>query len=221
MRERKLLVSAALQLEVESYAQARAAIDASLARLGGHVARARVEHADGAVASASLELRVPAAELDGLVRELARCGTVLHEEMRADEIGDEYYDAQARLESARQLERRLLEFASQRTSDVQGLLEVERELARVRESVESLSGRIAGYDNQIALSALSIDIVSRLRVSVGEAPALGGRLQHALRESFGALSRTGRGVLVVFAFLLPWLPLLALGGYAGRRILRR
>src|SRR5687768_128769 len=117
-RERKLARSAALRLEVEVYSAAREAVDAALARAGGHVARARVEHADGTVALASLELRVPAAMLDAFVREVARLGTVLHEEVHADEISDEYYDARARLESARKLEQRLLEFADAKTSDV-------------------------------------------------------------------------------------------------------
>jgi hypothetical protein len=220
-RERKLVQSAALRLEVEAYSAAREALDAALARAGGHVARARVEHADGTVALASLELRVPAAVLDAFVREVARLGSVLHEEVRADEISDEYYDARARLESAQKLERRLLEFADAKTSDVKELLEVERELGRVRAEIETLAGRIAGYDSQVALSALSLEMVSRQRVSVGEALGLGARLQHALRESSGALLRTGRGGLVVMAFLLPWLPLVTLAGYLGRRLLRR
>jgi hypothetical protein len=37
----------------------------------------------------------------------------------------------------------------------------------------------------------------------------------------GALLGAGRNVLVVLAFLAPWLPLLALGAYLGRRTLRR
>jgi len=220
-RERKLVRSAALRLEVEQYAAAREQLDAALARTGGHVARARVEHADGSVPFAALELRVPASAFDGFVREVARLGTVLHEETRTEEISEAYYDAQARLESARQLEHRLLEFASSKTSDVKGLLEVERELGRVREEIETLAGRIAGYDGQVALSALSLDMVSRQRVSVGEAPTLGARLQHALGESFGALVLAGRGALLAFALLLPWLPLFAAGGYLGRRWLRR
>jgi hypothetical protein len=220
-RERKLVRNAALRLEVEEYAAARERIDAALARVNGLVARAQVEHADGAVAFASLELRVPAAALDGFVREVARFGSVLHEEMRTDEISDEYYDARARLENARKLEQRLLQFADTKTSDVKDLLEVERELGRVREEIETLAGRIAGYDDQVALSSLSLDMVSRQRVSLGTTPALGARLQHTFRESFEALSRAGRGVLVVFAFLLPWLPIFVLGGYLGRRLLRR
>jgi uncharacterized protein DUF4349 len=165
-RERMLVRSAALRLEVEEYSAARESLDVALERTGGHVARARVEHADGTVAFASLELRVPARALDAFVREVARFGTVLHEEMRTDEISDEYYDARARLESAQKLEQRLLEFAGAKTSDVKGLLEVER-------------------------------------------------------ESSGTLLRTGRGALVVLAFLLPWLPVLAVASYFGRRLLRR
>ncbi len=56
---------------------------------------------------------------------------------------------------------------------------------------------------------------------MGDPPTLGGQLQHSLEESLAALLGAGRDVLIVLAFLAPWLPLLALGAYLGRRTLRR
>jgi hypothetical protein len=81
--ERKLVRSAEIRLEVQTYSEARARVDAEPERSGGYVAGARVEHADGAVAYASLELRIPARELDGFMHEVAGLGTVLHEDLRS------------------------------------------------------------------------------------------------------------------------------------------
>jgi hypothetical protein len=219
--ERKLVRAANLSLEVESYAAARERIDAELARLGGYVAEARVEHADGAAVSAALELRIPANELPTFMRQAALLGTVQREQVRSGEITEEYYDAQARLTIRRQLEQRLLAFTANQTSDVKALLEVERELGRVREEIELLQGQLAGYDSRVALSSLSLELTSRQRVSMGDPPTLGGQLQHSLEESIGALLGAGRDMLIVLAFLAPWLPLLVLGTYLGRRTLRR
>jgi uncharacterized protein DUF4349 len=194
VRERKLVRSAELRLEVSSYAAARARLDEALALAGGYVAEARVEHADGAVATASLELRLPAAELDGFVQRIAGLGSVLLEQIHSSEITDEYIDAAARLANQRRLEGRLVEFASARTSDVKELLEVERELARVREDIEALEARIARYDSRVALSSVSLDITSRERVHVGAEMGLGERVLQALGDSCRAWrGRHGEG----------------------------
>jgi len=220
-RERQLVRTAELQLEVKDYAPARAQLDAELQRAGGYVAQASVEHADGTVTSASLELRIPAAELDAFLAALARLGTVLDEQLHSSEISDDYYDVSARLSTARQLEQRLLDFARVKTSDVKDLLEVERELTRVRENIETLQGRLQRYDHDVALSALSLRIVSRERASVGAPLGLGAQLRHSLGESAHALLGTGRATLLLLAVLMPWLPLLGFAGHMGRRLLRR
>jgi hypothetical protein len=90
----------------------------------------------------------------------------------------------------------------------------------VRENIETLQGRLQHYDHDLAFSALSLRIVSRERASVGEPLGLGAQLRHSLGESAHALLVTGRAALLLLAALTPWLPLLALAGYASRRLLR-
>ena len=219
--ERKLVRSAELRLEVDSYAPARSLLDQELARVDGYVADARVQHADGAVAFAHLELRVPAGALDGLLARLMGLGVVLEEVVRSNEITDEYHDGEARLANARAIEARLLAFADSKTTDLRGLLEVERELGRVREEIEVLRARLAGYASSVALSAVSLDIESRERESRGVTASLGARLGDSFRASWHALLGSGRAVLVGLALLAPWLPALGLGVYLARRLSRR
>ncbi len=219
--ERKLVRTASLQLDVESYAEARSRIDARLAQAGGYLADARVQHADGKAVHAMLELRIPATALDAFLTDAARLGKVSEENVQTREISEEYYDAQARLGNARQLEQRLLEFAATKTPDVKGLLEVERELGRVRDEIETLQGRLELFADQVVLSAVSLELNCRERVQHGEAPSLGSDLAYALSESVHGLAGTGRGILVLAASLVPWLPVLGLFYYLGRRALKR
>ena len=219
--ERKLVRSADIQLEVESHAEARARIDAALQRVGGYIADARVDHADGSVVYAQLQLRVPASALDGFLSELLELGTVQSEQLHSNDITDVYFDTAARLTNARKLEERLLQFAGDRTSDVKGLLEVERELSRVREEIETLQARVTGYDRSVAFSAVSLTLTSRDRVSMAGPLGLSDRLRHAFSDSFDALGAAGRGVLVVLAFLAPWLPLIGIACFVALRLTRR
>ena len=219
--ERKLVRSAEIQLEVESHAEARARIDAALQRAGGYIADARVEHADGSVVFAQLSLRVPASALDAFLAELTALGTVQSEQLHSNDITDVYFDTAARLTNARKLEERLLQFAGDRTSDVKGLLEVERELSRVREEIETLQARVTGYDRSVAFSAVSLTLTSRDRVSMAGPMGLSDRLRHAFVDSCHALGAAGRGVLVVLAFLAPWLPLIGVAFFVVLRLTRR
>jgi hypothetical protein len=219
--ERKLVRSAEIQLEVESHAQARAQIEAALQRAGGYIADARVDHADGAVVYAQLSLRVPASALDAFLAELTALGSVQSEQLHSNDITDVYFDTAARLTSARKLEERLLQFAGDRTSDVKGLLEVERELGRVREEIETLQARVTGYDRSVAYSAVSLTLTSRDRVSMAGPLGLSDRLRHAFADSVHALGAAGRGLLVMLAFLAPWLPVIGVAFFVVLRLTRR
>ena len=219
--ERKLVMSAEIQLEVESHAEARAGIDVALQRAGGYIADARIDHSDGSVAFAQLSLRVPASALDAFLAELLALGSVQSEQRHSNDITDVYFDTAARLTNARKLEERLLQFADDRTADVKGLLEVERELSRVREEIETLQARVTGYDRSVAFSAVSLTLTSRDRVSMAGPMGLSDRLRHAFVDSCHALGAAGRGVLVVLAFLAPWLPLIGVAFFVVLRLTRR
>ena len=62
----------------------------------------------------------------------------------------------ARLENGRRLERRLVELLATRTGPLVDGLAVERELARVREALETAEGRLRYLRNRVALSTLTV-----------------------------------------------------------------
>jgi hypothetical protein len=91
----------------------------------------------------------------------------------------------------------------------------------VRQDIETLEGRIAGYDSRVALSQVSLEMTSRERVHVGADMGLGERLRRSFADSWHALALAARGGAVVVALVGPWLPLLAMLAYLGHRARRR
>jgi hypothetical protein len=134
-------------------------------------------------------------------------------------VSEEFVDLTARTANARRLEERLLELLATRTGKLQDVLSVERELARVREEIERMEGRLRYLKTRTELSTLS--------VALHEPPPLvspnPGRnpLAEAVREAW----RNFVGVLAAGIASLGYLvPVLVLGWgvlAGGRRLSRR
>ncbi|MBW2523221.1 MAG: DUF4349 domain-containing protein [Deltaproteobacteria bacterium] len=219
--ERKLIQNAELELKVASYADARRAIDRQVAEVKGYLANAEVDHHDGRVSRATLVLRIPADQLASFLDSSASVGTVVREGLETQDITDQYYDLDARLRSAKKLEERLIELVGSHQGGVKDLLEVERELARVRERIESMEGKLRLFDKQVAFSTLRLVLITEQVYAGGPPAGLGDRAWSVLTASWSALVSFGRALVLMAAGLLPWLPLILGAAWLARRGLRR
>jgi hypothetical protein len=219
---RKVVRTGLIEIVVGEYDAARDQIDAMVREAGGFVDSTRVSHSEGQVSNATIVLRVPASQFGDLMPRLRALGEVQTETTDAADITDQYVDVKARLDSAKALEKRLHELASTRTGTVAEVLEVERELARVRGEIEQYEGRIRLWDDQVALSTLTVSLWTKAPVIAGPAaPGFDDRATSAWDDSIGALSDAGEGIVLGGIALLPWLPIMLPLGFLGHRWWRR
>jgi hypothetical protein len=211
----------ALSIEVDSVDVFRARMEQEVSALGGHIADASVEHADGKTSSGKFTLRLPQDKLDAFAAKCRAWGVVTQEDLRTKEITAEYYDEAARLTNARKLEQRLLSLMSGQANNVKDLLEVERELARVREQIETFEGHIRLYDNQVALSTLVLNVMTKERFVAAAPPSFLAQAGGTLSSSAQALKQVGRGLTLALVALLPWLPVGVGLWFLARRLRRR
>ena len=218
-RPRKVIRTGSLLIEVDDYEQARAAIESLVRGSGGFVAGVDVGRHEGAAGAATLTLRIPERQIDGAVAALSKLGTLRRESLRAEDVSDTYHDLSARLHNARKLEARMLELAA-RAGGVKDLLEVEREVGRVRESIEVMEGQLRGLDDRTSLATLTVEVITRAvyvpEVQVG----LGGKVSGAFASSLRALEAAAEGLLLFLVAALPWLLPLGIGAWILRRTLR-
>ncbi|MEQ9323859.1 MAG: DUF4349 domain-containing protein [Polyangiaceae bacterium] len=219
--DRKLIQNAELHLEVDNYEKARRALDAELGSLGGFVANAEVQHRDGDVSHAKLTLRIPSDKLHGFLGTAAGQGKVMHENLRTQDITDGYYDLQARLDNARKLETRLLALMTEKAHGMKELLELEREIARVREQIERHEGKLRLWDKQVAMSTVELSLFTKQVYTAAAPPTLSEKMGDTLGSSWGALVALGHGLLLLGTLLVPWLFPLALIALAVRAVWRR
>ncbi len=125
-------------------------------QLGGYVANTAMQTGRGQLRSATLEVKIPAARFDEALGGLAPIGKLESVNVSAEDVGEEFTDATARMANARRLENRLIELIATRTGKLKDVLDVEQELARVREEIERYEGRLRYLQAHAALSTLTV-----------------------------------------------------------------
>jgi hypothetical protein len=218
---RKIIRNGEISVVVKAYKPVREAIEAMLKKSKGYIANSRTEHSLDKVSSATLTLRVPARGFTPVMKSLALLGIVQSESTDSQDITEKYYDLKARLGTARKLEKRLLELLQTRTNKVADLLQVERELARVREKVESFEGKLRMYDNLVDMCTITLNLTIREKYTPPKPPTLPEEMTEVLSDSWDSLKGFGRAALLTSVALIPWALPIALAIFVLLQIARR
>jgi hypothetical protein len=181
--ERKVIRNGNLTVEVPDVAKAMEAVRAATAAGGGYITNETQGRDNYDVRRGSLTCRIPAARLDATVAAFQDLGRPISVSIHADDITEQYFDLDTRLRNQRQLETRLLALFDRPGNRVAELLEVEREVARVRGEIESLEGRRRLWDSQVVLSTLTVELREPRPAFGGDSGGILGTLGQAFRSA--------------------------------------
>ena len=145
-------------IEVDSLQKSMAELRRIVVGVGGFVADASVQSGRNQLRSATLQLKVPASRFDDLTEGLQPLGRLQFVNVNAEDVSEEFVDLTARAANGRRLEERLVDLLRTRTGKLQDVLTVERELARVREEIERIDGRMRFLKSSAQLSTLSVNV---------------------------------------------------------------
>jgi hypothetical protein len=179
--QRKVIRHGNMSLEVDSVEEILGRIKTLVNDAGGYISNENVSEDYYARKSGSIACRIPAEKLDQAMEQIGGWGKVDNVSVNADDITDQYFDLEIRLENQKALAKRLVALLERRTNELKDLLEIERELARVRTQIDSMEGRKRLWDSQVALSTLVVEVHEPLPKIAGDE---GGAWRTLLR-SFG------------------------------------
>jgi acetolactate synthase regulatory subunit len=203
--DRLILRTGQASIEVDSLETAMARLRQLARRAGGFVADAAVQSGRDQVRQATLELKVPSARFDELTEGLEPIGRLEFVNVSAEDVSEEFVDLAARAANGRRLEERLVELLRTRTGKLQDVLSVERELARVREEIERIEGRLRYLKTSAELSTLSVRLHEPM-------PIVATQGRGPIAEAFRAAWRNFVGVLAASIASLGYLvPIVVLG----------
>jgi hypothetical protein len=188
-------------IEVDSLERSMAELRRIVQRVGGFVADASVQSGRNQLRSATLQLKVPASQFDDLTQALEPLGRLQFVNVAAEDVSEEFVDLTARVANGRRLEDRLVELLRTRTGKLQDVLTVERELARVREEIERMEGRMRFLKTSAQLSTLSVNLFEPAPI-VASHPGqsvIGEAFKTAWRNFVGVLA----GAIASLGFVVP------------------
>lgn len=157
--------------------------------------------------SASLALRIPAAQYERVVAQLEELGEVASYTTDASDVTQQRRDLDARIEALRTSVERLLELLSDATT-TSDLVAIESELTSRQAELDSLVSQRDWLADQVDYSTLQLELVAP-----GVVPEAGpGDFWSGLAAGWGALVAFASWGLVALGVLLPWIGLLAVIG---------
>jgi len=188
-------------IEVDSLEPAMAELRRLAQRVGGFVADASVQSGRNQLRTATLQLKVPAARFDDLTQGLEPLGRLQFVNVSAEDVSEEFVDLTARVANGHRLEDRLVELLRTRTGKLQDVLSVERELARVREEIERMEGRMRFLKNSAQLSTLSVNMYEPAPIIASHPgrSVIGEAFKTAWRNFVGVLA----GAIASLGFVVP------------------
>ena len=210
----RIVRTATLRLVAANFDRIRPAVDRILQNIGGFAGALTASNRPGEPRSISGTLRIPSSRFDAAIAELRQLGRVTEESQNAEDVTSTVADLDARLSNSRVTERRLTEVLERRTGGVADVLEVEREIARVRGEIEQMEAQRKQLDRRIEYATLTMEIVEERAAAVNLGPVpIPTRLRLAIADGIASAATSMLAVTLLLLrrgpALLLWALLLA------------
>src|SRR4030095_11795730 len=134
---RKLIRNATVELEIVSFDNAVQKITAFANEEHGYVATTDSEKQANGKLRGQIVVKVLPENLDRFLQKIRSLGELKNQKLGTEDVTKAYFDTDARLKNAHVMEQRLIEMSKTKTGKVSDLLQVEKELGRVREDRKS------------------------------------------------------------------------------------
>src|SRR5437762_1996380 len=158
---RKLIRNAAVQLEIVSFDDAVQKITALANEERGYVATTSSEKQANGKLRGTVVVKVLPENLDRFLQKVRGLGELKNQTLGTEDVTKAYLDTDARLKNAHVIEQRLVDMLKTKTGKVSDLLQVEKELGRVREEVEKMQGELKYWDSQVQFATVTISLAEK------------------------------------------------------------
>ena len=215
LRVPSVIRTAALHVVAKDFVAARTAVESIVTGAAGFIDYITVTGDTSSARAITGTLRVPADRMSDTLARLRALGQVTHDTQGSQDVSDQIVDLDARLASSRATEQRLTELLKNRTGRLSDVLEVERELTRVRLDIERLVAEKANVGRRVTYATIEIVVREERKAS------LDGPLSSATRTRIAAadgLESALESVAVAMLIVLRTGPTLLLWGAAAAAI---
>jgi hypothetical protein len=206
--QRKIIYTAEVDLVVEDFDPIPDRVEQLAKRFGGFVANSNVSGSPGYPRDGRWKVRVPVDRYEEFVAAVRELGEVQQVSVDSQDVTEEFYDVEARIRNKKKQEERLLALLDTAAGELKDVLDIERELARVREEIERVEGRLRVLKDLTSLTTVNLRVREVKGYVPEESATYATRVRRGFQASISALSATAQAVSIALVAFLPWLAVL-------------
>jgi len=205
-QQRQIIRSGSISLSVEDTRKKVAEIRDLVNDLDGLIDSSSVYELREGQYGARMTLRVPEKHFETLLDQLENLGKATDIQTQLEDVTMHYVDLRSRLDNQKSQEERLKDILDMAES-VEDVLEVEKELHRVRGEIESMTARLTQMEDQINYSTIHVSIREETIPSETISPIAFQNLGNRIREAFiGSINFVLNAIsimIIAFSALIP------------------
>ncbi len=179
---------------------------------GGVISNSNIYEMREGQYAANLTLRIPENNFSRVMDELETLGKARNIQTGSDDVTMQYVDLESRLNNQKAQEERLIEILEM-AETVEDVLEIERELYRVRGEIESMTAQLNRLDDLVSLATIQVNLreeaIPTGELTTGPFEGLWTRIVQTFTGSVNFLLNATSITIIAFSALLPVLILLA------------
>jgi hypothetical protein len=158
---RKLIRNATVDLEIASFEEAVQKLTVFANEAHGYIATSSSQKQANGKLKGEIVVRILPENLDSFLQKVHGLGELKDQKVGTEDITKQYLDTDARLKNARVMEQRLIDMLKKKTGKVSDLLQVEKELGRVRGEIEKMQGELKYWDSQVQFASVTISLTEK------------------------------------------------------------
>lgn len=227
----KIVYTGNVSIQTTAFDDAVAALEQAVQAYGGFVQDSSVQgytetYADGTTAVvdrwANYTVRIPADKFNSFMAMTEGIGNVTSSSRTAENVTSQYTDYEARLDSLKIQEERLLAMLEQ-SGDLESLITLESRLSEVRYEIESIERNLRNLDQRLTYSTVYLNMqeVALYTPTVPVTRTFGEKLSDAFSDGWKGFVRGVQNLCIGLASSLPILVLLAVLAVAAILTVRK
>ncbi len=207
---RKIIYTATVELISDNFSLAQQNLLALAKKHGGYIAETNVGGTPGTPRRGTWKIRIPEKQFEAFMNAVVKLGELQTTHTDSQDVTAEFYDLQARISNKQVEEKRLLQLLQRATAKLSEVLQVEKELSRVRGEIEQMQGRLRLLANMTSLTTITVTLHEVKGYVAPKPTTFGDQIARTFQGSLGQLRDFGKGIVLLVVAILPWIVVLPL-----------
>jgi hypothetical protein len=195
--DRKVIMTGNIQIETTEFDKAVNEIRKITAGYGGYIESSSTYTYEKDRRVSTITMKVPQSAFEAAFAQVKNLGKVKSEQTSGQDVTRQFIDLSARLKNLKAEEEKLVEIMN-RAMTVSDILQVEKELSRVRYEIESTTAQLNYLSSRVEFATITVTVSEPEPVV-----SSGWGLEEAFREAVRAFVGMIGGLIVVTGYLIP------------------